>query len=372
MSKALNKIIQARSDLILDPTAVGAFFGALAWRLVLTEDPTCKRFATDGKRLFFNPAVVEEMPLPQVVGAVCHEVMHVADGHNWRREWRDTKGWNIACDRAINPPILEAGLKLPGDVWNLPEDRGKSAEEIYGKMKPEEQKGEGKFGDGTDGPGEVRDCEEADSEEIKENWKVAVIQAAQVAAQKGKLPAGIERFIEAIRSPAVDWKAALRRFMETCAKNDFSWQYPNKRYIASGLYLPSLRSEQMPPIVLYWDTSGSMDDRESRAIIATECGMIISEVRPEKTHIVYGDAKVQHTQEFGPDEPVNFEPKGGGGTDFRPIFEWVTEQGIQPACFIGITDLEGYFPDVPPGYPVIWASTTKEKAPWGETIEVRL
>jgi predicted metal-dependent peptidase len=74
--------------------------------------------------------------------------------------------------------------------------------------------------------------------------------------------------------------------------------------------------------------------------------------------------------EFAADDPISFDPPGGGGTDFRPVFEWVRKQGIEPACLIFFTDLDGPMPSVEPGYPVLWCCVNKQQAPWGETINL--
>jgi len=62
--------------------------------------------------------------------------------------------------------------------------------------------------------------------------------------------------------------------------------------------------------------------------------------------------------------------KGRGGTDFRPVFEHVDKEPIQPACLIYLTDLEGPYPTVPPDFPVLWVCSTDKEATWGETIRL--
>ena len=50
-------------------------------------------------------------------------------------------------------------------------------------------------------------------------------------------------------------------------------------------------------------------------------------------------------------------PFGGGGTDFRPIFEYISEnQEKLPACAVIFTDGEGDYPDESAalGIPVLW------------------
>ena len=61
---------------------------------------------------------------------------------------------------------------------------------------------------------------------------------------------------------------------------------------------------------------------------------------------------------------------GGGGTDFRPVFEWLEAQGIPPALLVYFTDAEGPFPEFEPNFPVIWLVKGNEPVPWGQRIQL--
>ena len=68
--------------------------------------------------------------------------------------------------------------------------------------------------------------------------------------------------------------------------------------------------------------------------------------------------------------------KGRGGTDFRPGFEWLDEQGIQPAVCLYFTDMEcSDYPEAEPGFPVTWVNwgprpSDWNREPWGERIDI--
>ena len=64
-------------------------------------------------------------------------------------------------------------------------------------------------------------------------------------------------------------------------------------------------------------------------------------------------------------------PHGGGGTAFRPVFNWIVGSDIQPICAVYLTDLYGS--DFGPvlEYPVLWVSTGADTAPFGEVIAYR-
>lgn len=171
---AQQKVSKAREALMLDQR----FFGTLicAMPFVLAKQIRGQRIdtaATDYARVYFNPDYIDTLVLGEVKGLYCHEILHPALGHNLRRNGRDPFLWNVACDYAINPMILAAGMTLPKGVLINPDYAGMSAEEIYlreqAKPKPApapQQKGaqapqQGGEGDGAgqDGnaPGEAED-----------------------------------------------------------------------------------------------------------------------------------------------------------------------------------------------------------------------
>jgi predicted metal-dependent peptidase len=78
--------------------------------------------------------------------------------------------------------------------------------------------------------------------------------------------------------------------------------------------------------------------------------------QPRLVHVLYFDAEVHCHETYQAGQPIHLTPVGGGGTDFRPCFRWLEEKGItQNDVFL--TNLWGTFPDSPPRFPVIWAST---------------
>lgn len=377
----MDKITKARAALVLSQP----FFGSLALHLKPVADATVETMATDGETLFANPAFVDALPFDQLTGVLAHEVMHLACGHHARRGDRQPRRWNIACDYAINGMLTDAGFVLPENGLHDPCFDGLPAEEIYARLA---QDGEGDGGSqdpppasGQDpgGCGSVRDApgqngaqaSPADLAAAARDWQIATLQAAQAAKAAGKLPGGMARLVEEVRKPVVDWRQVLRRFVQTTARNDYRWFPPNRRYVAMGLYLPSLRSEDMGCVVIAVDTSGSVSEALVAAFSA-EISAILEDCRPEAVHVLYCDTAVAGTETYTPEDlPLDLKPQGGGGTDFRPPFTWVEEQGLAPACFVYLTDLCcSRFPAAP-AYPVLWASTTDCTAPFGETVHLR-
>ena len=93
--------------------------------------------ATDGVSLYYNHDFVETLNAATLAGTLAHEVMHPALHHHVRRSGRDPKRWNVACDFAINPLLVDAGLNLPEGILLDNRFRGMSAEQIYNLLESE-------------------------------------------------------------------------------------------------------------------------------------------------------------------------------------------------------------------------------------------
>jgi predicted metal-dependent peptidase len=374
---ALDRISAARTALVLDHP----FFGSLALRLKPEESTRTKTMATDGRSLFYHAPFLDTLSHEELVGTLAHEVMHPAMLHHARREGRDPLLWNHAADYAINPLIVEAGFKLPDGALLNAAYQGQSAEQIYAQLQQRQQEeqrqsaqsqgqGQPQPGPGDqleDLPGAVLDSPEPAQDAAE--WQVAVKQATQAAKMMGRLPGSIARELEAQAKPHVDWRSLLRRFVQQCSSADYSWRMPNRRFIACGLYLPELRSESLPPIVVAIDTSGSIGEAEL-AVFAAELRSIVDECQPEATHVIYCDDGVQSVETFARGEQIELHATGGGGTNFCPVFDHVEEHAINPACLIYLTDGMGRYPETPSEFPTLWAMTSSKVAPWGETIQV--
>lgn len=368
------KIQQARTNLVLDQP----FFGSLVLRLPCTPDPHSpdKPYSdgdltawTDGKEIRYNPHFLDTLSLSQTEGLLCHEVMHCSNGHPWRRDSRDPQMWNMACDYAINPILIDAHLDLPTGALSESRFNGQSAEQIYATLQQEQQDDpNGKGKPKGNGPGEVRDDQGADAPAQKSDWQVATLQAAIAAKKQGKIPAGLDRLIESIKHPKIDWKGPLRRFIQQAAEQDYTWKRPNRRYFPMGLYLPSLYSENLPGISVFFDTSVSMT-QEQLDETSAEVRSIWQEMCPAWIEVGYIDSEIARLDRFEAGEEISFNPAGGGGTDFKPAFEHVQHLDTPPACIIYFTDLYGSFPDSPSEIPTLWISFSDQIAPFGETIK---
>lgn len=373
---AMEKVRKARAGLILDH----CFFGSLALRQELKQDDTCKTMYTDGKTIGFNSQFVESLTLGQLKGVLAHEVLHVGNLHHTRRNNRDFETWNDACDYAINDILLQSGFELPnGGLSGMGTD--KTAETIYNTLSKKKQSNQSnsqgnKNGNGQGNKssnfGEIRDAKnkqgqkptQAEIAEIESQARVNITQAMNQAKARGKLPAGLDRYIKEILKPVLPWKEILNRFLQEKTKNDYTWIKPNRRYMSSGYYLPSLYSEELKEIAIAIDTSGSLNEKQLSEFI-NEIKDIVTKT---KVTIIYCDSKVQAVEVFEKAEQIKTNPRGGGGTDFRPPFYEIENMQESPVCLIYFTD--GYcdlFPEEPE-YPVLWIVTENRyfTPPFGE------
>lgn len=378
------------------------FFGALALRLKVVEDPACRTFWVDGEALGYNPAYLDTLNDLECRGVLAHEILHVGNGHCFRQGPRDAKRWNDACDYAINPIVKQAGMVLPAGHLDDARFHGKSAEEIYAVLtqearQKEREKSGGKPGaqapgaqqtpaNGANTPsaapepdappscGEVRPYPGPDKPVKEAEWKVATLQAAKAARMRGKLPGGMQAMVEGAAEPSVDWRAILMRFAQQVTNDDYSFAMPNRRYLHLGFYLPSLHSPAVGDAVFVRDSSGSVFD-ETQAQFAAEIIHVAEVVRPARLIVMDCDKRVTQVQVFERGDPIELAPvKGGGGTAFTDPFRRLEVDGLNPAFLVYLTDMDGDFPGVAPSYPVLWASTTPlrraRQAPFGEMVEV--
>jgi predicted metal-dependent peptidase len=277
--------------------------------------------ATDGVSLYYNPDFVDTLNSATLAGVLAHEVMHPALQHHLRRSGRDLKRWNVACDYAINPLLLDAGLSLPEGVLVDNRFRGMSAERIYNliedeedrdssneqsssddqpaegapsekaDLEPEDKEGEGKPSAPSTpgGIGQVIDAIEPESGEAStlpeqaREWQIAVEQAQSVAKLAGKLPACAVRTLEAAQAAKVDWRELLRRAWSDTIPADYSWTRPNRRHIWSGLYLPGVTCEGVGEIAIAVDCSGSVSARQL-GLFEAEIRSILAGQRPHQVH----------------------------------------------------------------------------------------
>ena len=384
--KAAKAMALAKTQLVLSRDAKSAFFATLALRMSFLPEWSIDIAATDGRRIVYNPDFVLTLTAEETIGLLAHEVMHVVNKHFARRCDRPMPAWNVACDLAINPLLIDAGFQLP-DCGIFPGQEpyqdlpaGLSAEEYFAKLTERDDGTSGGSDTESNDPGRCggimeptdalgQPADDATMRQIESEVAVAVAAAHQAAKRRGDLPGDLERMIGELLAPVVDWKQQLRDFMIP-ANQDFSWKRPARRHIHRGLFLPACRNQELGDIVAAIDTSGSITDETLRRF-ASELDDIARQGAQSIT-IVYHDSQVVRVDRWTPDDgPLTLTPCGGGGTNHRPVFEWLDQFEGSPAVLICLTDLWSSFPDNPPAVPVLWVSTDSNAAhPFGERINI--
>ena len=203
-------------------------------------------------------------------------------------------------------------------------------------------------------------------------WDEALHQAVRLATAQGNRPGRIEETLRDAHRSRLDWRTLLRHYLVSAARDDYRWSVPNRRFLDAGLYLPSMHCEGLATLAVLIDTSGSLDP-DTLATFWAEVRAVADELRPDTLAVVQVDTEVQDAAvyRFG-DLPETLTAKGRGGTDFRPGFAWLAQEGIVPDCCLYLTDMAcDRYPETPPPYPVLWCSWGPARdAPWGERIDV--
>lgn len=401
--KNQNKLASARTRLILDKP----FLGALVLRLPLVAaDPGwCKTTTTDARKLYFNPEYIGSLDIQETQFVLAKQALHCALSHFARRHHRIRSRWELACDYAVNPLLIHDGLKPPPGTPVEENFEGMTAEEIYHCIdefddensefeKPSESLGdEGSHAPQPDGqspppqesgePERDQDHEESaelarqpaeltaqQQEELSIQWQQRLAGAAQQAMQAGKLGGSMARMVDYMLQPKLPWRMLLAKYMTASARDDYSYSRPSSRRGDPAIF-PSLRSTQIN-VAVGLDISGSVDDKDMNEFLS-EVDAIKGNMRARIT-LLPCDA------ELAEGVPWIFEPwedlempealKGGGGTSFCPVFEWLDLQDQPPDLLVYFTDGQGTFPGTPPCYPVIWLVKGKQPVPWGQRVQL--
>jgi predicted metal-dependent peptidase len=332
--------------------------------------------ATNGKWVRFNRGFCDPLTDEQLYGLVLHESCHIILMHSWRRGDRQPGLWNIANDGIINHYILSRKEQLPAGGVNIRWiTESMSSEDVYERLKQEQQKNGGK-GDpahgeagGFDGTGDLHDApDEATAVDIE----ATIATAAEMARACGQGSSLIDRVLGARKPSQVRWQDVVRSMLTSAAAADFTYRRFSRRHIASGLYLPSLYSEALGGLAIGFDTSGSMskDDCDQ---IASEVQSIADDLNPEFLEVVYCDSSITRVEFFDRDDRLELSPKGGGGTRFQPVFQHFAESERRYCGMIFFTDMEGDLEEcVQPEFPVVWANIGRRQyePPFGVAVPV--
>lgn len=355
------KVITARVGLLLRHP----WFGNMATRLrVQPCDGWCPTAATDGRNLYYNSQFFDKLTTKQIEFVIAHEILHCVFSHIIRREDRNPRLYNVACDYKVNNTLVRDRIGDVPDIGIYQDYKydGWTSEEIYdelyenaekididelGKMLDEhidwekEQEGSGsgskqKEGNGEGGrPQYSREELEKIRDEIKEN----MISAAQ-GAGAGNVPGEIERMIKDLTEPKMNWREILQQQIQSTVKNDFTFARPSRKGWHTGAVLPGQNFDETIDICIALDMSGSIGDEQARVFLSEIKG-IMDQYKDYRIKLWCFDTDVYNQDEFSADdgrEITDYDIKGGGGTDFECNWNYMKEHDIQPKKFIMFTD----------------------------------
>jgi predicted metal-dependent peptidase len=184
----------------------------------------------------------------------------------------------------------------------------------------------------------------------------------------------LERLLSEVLEPSVPWQELIRSFFARKVGNSsYNWRKADKRFIQRDIFTPARSGHGCGDIIVAVDTSGSIGQTEIDHFFAEIRG-IIEDVKPTKIWLLWCDAQVHGVEELDSGaDLMGLKPKGGGGTSFKPVFEWAEQSSVRADAIVYFTDMMGDFPQHAPMTPVIWADIYgRIKAPFGETIHVPL
>jgi predicted metal-dependent peptidase len=391
MDPIIEKLTTARVGLLLK----APFFGNMATRMKLVQsDDWCPTAATDGRNFFYSTKFVEKLSVKKLEFLFAHEICHAVFDHFGRCGSRDRQLANIAQDYAVNQILVDEriGEKITEvKICYDPKYRGMAWEEIYDILYEQAEKipmedllkqlgdlldehingdqgGEGKDGEGK-GPGPLS---KEDLQKIKDEIKQAMIQSA-AAAGAGKVPAGIMRMIKDMTEPKISWRQLIRQEIQSIIRNDYSFSRPSRKGMHSGAILPGMKNDTTIDIAIALDMSGSIG--------ATDAGIFLSEVKgildqyeDYTVHIWCFDTDIYNYQKITQDnshELEEYEPQGGGGTDFEINFQFMLDNGIEAKKFIMFTDgfpCGSWGPEDQVDTIFIVKGNENAEAPFGQTV----
>lgn len=241
-----------------------------------------------------------------------------------------------------------------------------------GRPIPNEPKDEG------GGKGDGRS--DAELERINRQTAEAVREYAQKG--RGKIPDSLKRWADGfLAPPKIPWRAKLARLVRSAVAwrpgaVDHRWDGPGRRQAGLGYgpgkpVMPRLRAP-VPRVAVAIDTSGSMGQAEMVDALRETRG-VLTAVGAE-VDFVSCDAQVHGLGKIAKIEDVAKLLKGGGGTDFNPVFEALEKRKPRPEVLIFVTDGCGPAPELPPPWcRTVWVLVGPYKqrpVEWGEAIEV--
>ncbi|MFT7860121.1 MAG: VWA-like domain-containing protein [Sulfurimonas sp.] len=373
------KISQAKAKLLVEYP----YFGTLASKLELELNDDLESFKSDGKKIEYREEYLADLEISEVEFILANGAMHKALAHEDRKNNRSGWLWRMATDIAINDMLLENGLDMPYGAEYRKRFAGMYAEEIYAELKDdilrddEDLEYEADDADDVEKNDEQQKEQEAEQQEQTEQQLQEEILQEQLMAeeaislleqkfQSGEVPESIERFFDISEFGKVNWRDELRDAIDKYYRDDYAIMPPSKKLLYQGIYLPSNISNTFKLVVAI-DSSGSIDEELLNQFLS-EVNFLMEHVQNYEIDLIVCDDKIHSHQTFYSGEPLEVKVVGSGGTDFRPVFEFVEQNIDEVKLLLYFTDLDGIFPKEVPNYEVRWVTQEDTETPFGKKI----
>ncbi|MFX0093072.1 MAG: VWA-like domain-containing protein, partial [Candidatus Hodarchaeota archaeon] len=196
------------------------------------------------------------------------------------------------------------------------------------------------------------------------DWSSRLGQASVFAKSRGKTPLGLEEEYGLAIKGQFPWQRLLAQYVQQSLAYDTTFTRPNRRFISRKLYLPGTEKSNLTILVAI-DTSGSIRQNEAELFIS-ETFSILSQFPRVEIIVIQCDAAIQDIQKYTnwDTPPSKFSFKGRGGTNFKPIFEYIEKERISLDTLIYFTDGHAPFPKKSPILkPVFWVLTDRKMDP---------
>ncbi|MGN0814958.1 MAG: VWA-like domain-containing protein [Candidatus Coproplasma sp.] len=382
-----NRIKELTKRLLLSRTRIllkYPFYGLLLMHVAFRLDFKCSTAYTDGRKIAFCPDFLDELTDSEVDTVMLHEIMHIVLRHCFRGKGLNAEQYNIACDIVVNSNIVYStglgaesiALKCDKHPWRLAPD-GKegylyTAEEVYAMLPaPAIAKGAQAGIDSHDSWDRT-----GMDDEMNDLWGKRIIDAARMTGGGScAMPYAVERQLEELKHPKHDWRTILANFVQE-EVNDYSFAPPDRRY-GGDFFLPDFNDAEasVKKVLFMIDTSGSMSEETITGMYSEICGAIEQFNGKLSGWLGFFDAEVIPPKQFNSsDEFRLIKPKGGGGTSFNTVFDYVRckMKDDLPSVIIILTDGYADFPKEKDtlSIPVMWVINTDVTPPFGKVIRV--
>lgn len=383
------KIVEfIKSELYLDLP----FFNIALQTLVARPNESIQTFATDGKYAFYSTEQLLRLFKKNSLfldRAYLHMVLHCIFSHLWIRKKRNRELWSLACDICVeytidhmNKTSVKRILTLlrRNTYEQIEKLNGVTASNIYLWLleKDSNERNRLQFEFYTDDHRFWPNEQEKSLPQQRENentWKKVSRQTSMNSKRGKDEDEGESLLIRQIKSQKSQrsYKEFLRSFSilrEEIKMNpdEFDlnyYTYGLKLYKNMPLIEPleSKETKKIREFVIVIDTSYSTNGKLVENFIK-ETYTLLSEndsfFTKSKVHIIQCDDRVRTDQLIESNDQLeayllNFTLVGGGGTDFKPAFQYVNEclkegQLKDLSGLLYFTDGKGIYPSKRPDY----------------------